>query len=112
MVENTLILRGTENDGYVHKYYFNKTGKFILWFFDFMKELGFNEEEYIHEFEEDVEKITQTLRTFRNEEFDVEVVYFEDELVFIVRTKSREKLIDLSNKYMKFKEEQDGGKKE
>lgn len=115
--ENMLRLKGTENDGYIHKYYFNKVEKFKLWFFDFMKELGFDEEYYKYDFENysadgkddlkelEVKEMNQFSRTFRNEDFDVEVIYFEDEIVFIVRTENRNKLIELANKYMKFKDE-------
>lgn len=103
--ENLLILNGTENDGYIYKYYFNKTEKFMLWFLDFMKELRFKEEDYKYEFEEGIKERNQIVRTFRNDDFDVEVICFEDEIAFIVRTEKREELIELTDKYMKFKEE-------
>lgn len=106
------ILKRVGNDGYRFCYEVDKKEEFKEIFLSFMKELGFKERDFNYIFElpdkegEVVElkikEINQRVDNFRNNDFDVDVIYWRNKIEMIVRTKKKEKLIKQIGKYFKF----------
>ena len=57
-------------------------------------------------FHKDFSKFKNLIRSIRNKSFDVEVVIFDDNLLYLaIRTKKHDKLVEIIDKYFKFEEE-------
>ena len=114
-------LISTGNDGYRYRYEIRKKNSFKKLFLDFMKELGFDKKEDLfyfnktYEFDKesgeeelvnrDITKINNHVENYRNDKFDVDLIYFEKTIVIVVRTGENDKLVKIVNKYFKFEDE-------
>ncbi|MGD9276000.1 MAG: hypothetical protein PVJ67_02410 [Candidatus Pacearchaeota archaeon] len=115
-VPKNLVLNGTDNNGFRHRYSFDKTKDFKKSFLSFMGSLGFdkgkiNDKFIVRTYEDDdnegeTEKVfikevfdlVDVIWFFQNEKFEVDVFFGKDKVIILVRTKdnkkTREKLVD------------------
>lgn len=110
-----MILLNLENDGFRYKYEFEKDKSTKDSFFAFLNELGFKEtikwdlSDFEQSFEQDLasvnfDEISRHLIYLKNKDFDVEILFGEKKIIFFIRTTKNTKLINLIEKYTRFKE--------
>lgn len=112
-----IFLIATGNDGFRYRYEFKKEKSFKKLFLDFMQELGFNKEkdlfycEKTYEQDEegkevlvvrDITKSKNFSENYKNKEFDVDLIFFDETTEIVVRTKNNKKLVKAVNKFFKF----------
>jgi|TARA_Y100000310_G_scaffold328062_1_gene395455 hypothetical protein len=105
MVKDRLVLTGTDNDGFRHRYSIKKNDQFKKAFLKFMDKLGFDSEEIDETFyyEDDetgergelkISEFEDCIRHYQNKEFDVDVFYGRFKIIIVVRTKGRKSMVD------------------
>ena len=113
--EKVLQLRGTGNNKYLYRYEIIKSSATNIAFINFLKELGFTDddimEKFFYEYETDKKVIIKLskLAPFyygylmrKQIGFDVELFSKKDSLLIIIRTKNHAKLTKAVEKFMKF----------
>ena len=98
-MKNKLILTGTENDGFRHKYEIKKQEFFKDAFIDFMVCLGFKKErveqcfldydEKENEIKLNVSDLKDYCDNFKNKDFDIDVFYGKRKIILLIRTKKK-----------------------
>jgi hypothetical protein len=105
MVKEKFTLTGTDNDGRRHRYSVRKNELFKKSFLKFMEDLGFNpeiigktfwssDEETGECIELKISEFEDCIRHYQNKKFDVDVFFGKLKIILVVRTKSREKMVD------------------
>lgn len=96
MTKNKLKLIGSGNEGNRNYFIFNKDNSFFSSFPLFLIGCGFKE---IREFEDyqidvpDINSIKNKIEYFKNEEYDIDLIYTSDKIILIVRT-------NIANRYI------------
>lgn len=107
MKENKLTISGTDNNGYRHRYSFDKNSEFKEAFINLMTELEFEKEKigryfYWEEENEDGEEIIVNLDIsnlsdvvwfFQNKKYEVDTFIGVKKVIIVIRTKERDELI-------------------
>jgi hypothetical protein len=108
MMKDKFILNGTGNNGFRHRYSFDKTKAFKKGFLDLMKKLGFDEkvkDKFIlreNEDEGEEERIILLEATdiedvcwfFENNKYEVDVFFGAKKIIILIRTKNRREMLD------------------
>jgi hypothetical protein len=108
-ISKDLVLNGTDNNGFRHRYSFDKTKNFKKGFIDFMGELGFDSKkiedkfiikkwEYTGEgeiekiFVRDVFDLEDMCWFFHNEKFEIDIFFGKDKVIILIRTRDDNKI--------------------
>ena len=98
-----LRLVGTGNNDKRSFYIFEKNNSFFSLFSIFLISLGFKDikdYEYYNDDKIDINKLKNYIENFKNELYDLDVIYTQDKIIIIVRTDegNRNKLLNSINK--------------
>src|SRR3989344_3561556 len=98
-----LRLVGTGNNDKRSFYIFEKNNSFFSLFSIFLISLGFKDikdYEYYNDDKTDINKLKNYIENFKNELYDLDVIYTQDKIIIIVRTDegNRNKLLNSINK--------------
>ncbi|MBT4257703.1 hypothetical protein HOD88_00780 [archaeon] len=107
-MKRKFILTGTDNDGFRHRYSARKIEKFKVAFSDLMKDLGFEPNPFLKLFEGGfydeneefiakdrlVKEIIDECFHFQNENYDVDLFFGDKRIIFVIRTKARDLLVN------------------
>ncbi len=106
-MKKKLILTGTDNDGFRHRYSVKKNEGFKESFVKFMGHLGFNPEKVKSIFFEECEDkkgnfiqvelkvadFEDCIRHYQNGKFDVDIFFGKLKIIIVVRTKTRDSMV-------------------
>lgn len=110
-----IILNGTSNDGERYVYRIKRDGLSQNDLFEFLTKFGFEYPDTYYLGEEGIKEVNEITWNHKNNEFDLDMVFFSREIEFIVRTNKTKKLIKLiedNTEFIRFdKKEYNGLKK-
>jgi len=98
------FIKGTENDGFKHRYEIKKDEKFKGAFINFMVCLGFDKYEVSEFFEDNkgyqlrINSFKDEVYSFKNKHYDIDVFYGDKKIIMLIRTKKRDEIIDCLGK--------------